>query len=282
MTATGAASITNATAATSGARLAGKIALVAGAGASAAGWSIGRASCVTLAREGASVVALDVDLAAAEDAAHQVELAGGSALPVQADVADPDAMQAAVDAALRRYGRIDILQANAGIGKVGGPEDISLEDWNRIQQVNVTSLLIATRLLAPLMRQQGGGAIVTVSSIAGIRYTGYPHLAYSVSKAAVIHFARMAAQQYAADGIRVNTVIPGLIDTPRVAQNVARMFDPNDLQAALAARDKQVPMGRMGTPWEVAKAVAFLASDDASYITGTELVVDGGLTGKYA
>ncbi|KAG1229639.1 hypothetical protein G6F62_014898 [Rhizopus arrhizus] len=92
----------------------------------------------------------------------------------------------------------------------------------------------------------------------------------------------MAAQQYAADGIRVNTVIPGLIDTPRVAQNVARMFDPDDLQAALAARDKQVPMGRMGTPWEVAKAVAFLASDDASYITGTELLVDGGLTGKYA
>jgi NAD(P)-dependent dehydrogenase (short-subunit alcohol dehydrogenase family) len=261
MTATDAATTTHATTATGNARLAGKIALVAGAGASAAGWSIGRASCV------------------AEDAAHQVELAGGSALAVQADVADPDAMQAAVDAALRRYGRIDILQANAGIGKVGGPEDISLDDWNRIQQVNVTSLLIATRLLAPLMRQQGGGAIVTVSSIAGIRYTGYPHLAYSVSKAAVIHFARMAAQQYAADGIRVNTVIPGLIDTPRVAQNVARMFDPNDLQAALAARDKQVPMGRMGTPWEVAKAVAFLASDDASYITGTELVVDGGLRG---
>ena len=148
--------------------------------------------------------------------------------------------------------------------------------------MNVTSLLIATRLLAPVMRQQGGGAIVTVSSIAGIRYTGYPHLAYSVSKAAVIHFARMAAQQYAADGIRVNTVIPGLIDTPRVAQNVARMFDPDDLKAALAARDRQVPMGRMGTPWEVARAVAFLASDDASYITGTELVVDGGLTGKYA
>ncbi|KAG0774373.1 hypothetical protein G6F22_014114 [Rhizopus arrhizus] len=258
------------------------IALVAGAGTSAAGWSIGRASCVTLARQGAAIVALDANLAAAEDAAHEVALAGGSALAVQADVADPDAMQAAVDAALRRYGRIDILQANAGIGKVGGPEEISLEDWDRIQQVNVTSLLIATRLLAPLMRKQGGGAIVTVSSIAGIRYTGYPHLAYSVSKAAVIHFARMAAQQYAADGIRVNTVIPGLIDTPRVAQNVARMFDPDDLQAALAARDKQVPMGRMGTPWEVAKAVAFLASDDASYITGTELLVDGGLTGKYA
>lgn len=262
-------------------RLAGKIALVAGAGSSGPGWSIGKASCVTLARQGAAIVALDADLAAAEDAAHEVEQAGGSALPVQADVTDPAAMQAAVDAALRRYGRIDVLQANAGIGKVGGPEDITLEEWDRIQQVNVTSLLIATRLLAPLMRDQGGGAIVTVSSVAGIRYTGYPHLAYSVSKAAVIHFARMAAQQYAADRIRVNTVIPGLIDTPRVARNVARMFDA-DARAASAARDRQVPLGRMGTPWEVANAVAFLASDEASYITGTELVVDGGLTGKYA
>ncbi|ASC65173.1 3-oxoacyl-ACP reductase [Achromobacter denitrificans] len=262
-------------------RLAGKVVLVAGAGSSAAGWSIGKASCVTMARQGAAIVALDSQLEAAEDAAHEVEKAGGSALPVQADVADPAAMQAAVDAALRRYGRIDVLQANAGIGKVGGPEDISLEDWDRIQQVNVSSLLIATRLLAPLMREQGGGAIVTVSSVAGIRYTGYPHLAYSVSKAAVIHFARMAAQQYAADRIRVNTVIPGLIDTPRVAKNVARMFDA-DARAASAARDRQVPMGRMGTPWEVANAVAFLASDEASYITGTELLVDGGLTGKYA
>ncbi|WP_258130517.1 SDR family NAD(P)-dependent oxidoreductase [Achromobacter anxifer] len=262
-------------------RLAGKIALVAGAGSSGPGWSIGKASCVTLARQGAAIVALDADLAAAEDAAHEVEQAGGSALPVQADVADPAAMQAALDAALRRYGRIDVLQANAGIGKVGGPEDITLQEWDRIQQVNVTSLLIATRLLAPLMRDQGGGAIVTVSSVAGIRYTGYPHLAYSVSKAAVIHFARMAAQQYAADRIRVNTVIPGLIDTPRVARNVARMFDAN-ARAASAARDRQVPIGRMGTPWEVANAVAFLASDEASYITGTELVVDGGLTGKYA
>lgn len=262
-------------------RLAGKVVLVAGAGSSAAGWSIGKASCVTMARQGAAIVALDSQREAAEDAAHEVEKAGGSALPVHADVADPAAMQAAVDAALRRYGRIDVLQANAGIGKVGGPEDISLEDWDRIQQVNVSSLLIATRLLAPLMREQGGGAIVTVSSVAGIRYTGYPHLAYSVSKAAVIHFARMAAQQYAADRIRVNTVIPGLIDTPRVAKNVARMFDA-DARAASAARDRQVPMGRMGTPWEVANAVAFLASDEASYITGTELLVDGGLTGKYA
>lgn len=264
-------------------RLAGKVVMVAGAGASAAGWSIGKASCVTLARQGARIVALDFNAESAADAVRAVEEAGGQAWAVQADVADADAMQAAIEAAEARYGRIDALQANAGIGKVGGPEDIDLADWRRIQAVNVESLLIASRLLAPRFRAQGGGSIVAVSSIAGIRYTGYPHLAYSVTKAAVIHFARMLAQQYAADGIRVNTVIPGLIDTPRVQANVAKMYaKEGDLAAAKAARDKQVPLGRMGTPWEVANAVAFLASDEASYITGTELVVDGGLTGKYA
>lgn len=264
-------------------RLAGKVVMVAGAGASAAGWSIGKASCVTLARQGARIVALDFQADAAADAVRAVEEAGGEAWAVQADVADADAMQAAIEAAEARFGRIDALQANAGIGKVGGPEDIDLDDWRRIQAVNVESLLIASRLLAPRFRAQGGGSIVAVSSIAGIRYTGYPHLAYSVTKAAVIHFARMLAQQYAADGIRVNTVIPGLIDTPRVQANVAKMYArEGDLAAAKAARDKQVPLGRMGTPWEVANAVAFLASDEASYITGTELVVDGGLTGKYA
>ncbi len=263
-------------------KLAGRIALVAGAGSSGPGWSIGKASCVTLACHGACIVALDRDLAAAEDAAHEVTLAGGQALPLCADVADEAAMRTAVETAMRHYGRIDILQTNAGIGKVGGPEDISVEDWERIQRVNVTSLLVATGLVVPVMRAQGGGAIVTVSSVAGIRYTGYPHLAYSVTKAAVIHFAKMAAQQYAADGIRVNTVIPGLIDTPRVRQTVGRMFDATDPTAASRKRDEQVPMRRMGTPWEVASAVAFLASDEASYITGTELVVDGGLTGKYS
>lgn len=263
-------------------RLAGKVALVAGAGACASGWSIGRASSVVLARQGAIIIALDNNLAAAEETAQEVEAVGGKVLPVHADVADPQAMQAAVEQAVKHYGRIDIFQANAGIGKVGGPEEIVLEEWDRAQRVNVTSLVIAMKLIAPIMRQQGGGAVVTVSSIAGLRYTGYPHMAYSVSKAAVIHFARMAAQQYAADGIRVNTVVPGLIDTPRIARSVAHQFHPSDLAAAKAARDRQVPMGRMGTAWEVANAVAFLASDDASYITGTELVVDGGLIGKYA
>jgi NAD(P)-dependent dehydrogenase (short-subunit alcohol dehydrogenase family) len=132
------------------------------------------------------------------------------------------------------------------------------------------------------MIQRGGGAIVTVSSVAGIRYVGYPHLAYSVTKAALIQFTRMIAQEYAAEGIRANTVIPGLIDTPRIKKNVSAAFSTHGNQAQLRdTRKHQVPMKRMGTAWEVANAIAFLASDDASYITGTELIVDGGLTGKF-
>lgn len=261
--------------------LAGKVALVAGGGSSGPGWSIGKACCATLARHGAIVCVLDSQLDAAQDALQAVQRLGGSGLALQADVSDPAAMEAAVQAIMQRHGRLDILQANAGIGKVGGPEDIELADWERIQKVNVDSLVIASRLVLPIMRAQGSGAIVAVSSVAGLRYLGYPHLAYNVTKAAVIQFARMIAQQYAAQGIRANTVVPGLIDTPRVRNNVARMFS-EDATEASAARDRQVPLGRMGTPWEVANAVAFLASDEASYITGTELVVDGGLIGKYA
>ncbi|GAB1577935.1 SDR family NAD(P)-dependent oxidoreductase [Bordetella petrii] len=263
-------------------RLGGKVALVAGGGSSGPGWSIGKACCATLARHGAIVCVLDASLDAARDALDAVQALGGQGMALQADVADAEAMQQAVQAVMQRHGRLDILQANAGIGKVGGPEEIAMADWERIQKVNVDSLLVASRLVLPIMREQGGGAIVAVSSVAGLRYLGYPHLAYNVTKAAVIHFARMIAQQYAAHGIRANTVVPGLIDTPRVRHTVARMFSADDFEQARAARDRQVPMGRMGTPWEVANAVAFLASDEAAYITGTELVVDGGLIGKYA
>jgi NAD(P)-dependent dehydrogenase (short-subunit alcohol dehydrogenase family) len=263
-------------------RLANKVALVAGGGSVGPGWSIGKACCATLARHGAIVCVLDAKLEAAQEALAVVHTLGAQGIALQADVSDPQAMAVAVTTIMATYGRIDILQANAGIGKVGGPEDITLADWERIQKVNVDSLLIASQLVLPIMVKQQSGSVVAVSSVAGLRYLGFPHLAYNVTKAAVIQFARMIAQQYAGQGIRANTVVPGLIDTPRVRHNVARMYAADDFEQAKAARDKQVPVGRMGTPWEVANAVAFLASDEASYITGTELVVDGGLIGKYA
>ena len=184
-------------------------------------------------------------------------------------------------AIMKDFGRIDILQINAGVGKVGGPEETSLEDWDRVQKINVESMLIASKLILPIMVKQGGGNVIGVSSVAGIRYLGFPHLAYNVTKAAVIHFIRMLAQQYATQGIRANTIVPGLIDTPRV-RRLATSSSADDVEKLRQARDKQVPMGRMGTPWEIATVATFLASSDAAYITGTEIVVDGGLIGKYS
>lgn len=263
-------------------RLKGRVALILGAGTSAPGISIGKASSIAMACAGASVAALDFNLAAAQEVEQDIKSFGAQAIAYQADVASFEAMQIAIDRVMRDFGRIDILQINAGIGRVGGAAETSLEDWDRIQKVNVESILIAAKLVAPIMVKQGSGSIIGVSSVAGMRYLGYPHLAYSVTKAAVTHFIKMLAQQYAGDGIRANTIVPGLIDTPRIQKNVAKVFDANaDMDNTRRARDRQVPMGRMGTPWEVASVATFLASDDASYITGTEIVVDGGLTGKF-
>jgi NAD(P)-dependent dehydrogenase (short-subunit alcohol dehydrogenase family) len=263
-------------------RLKGRVALILGAGTSAPGISIGKASSISMACAGAAVAALDFNVDTAQEVTQEILAFGGQAIAYQADVADIVAMQAAIERVMQDFGRIDILQINAGIGRVGGPAETSLEDWDRIQKVNVESILIAAKLVAPIMVKQGSGSIIGVSSVAGMRYLGYPHLAYSVTKAAVIHFIKMLAQQYAVDGIRANTIVPGLIDTPRIQKNVAKVFDANaDMDKTRRARDQQVPMGRMGTPWEIASVATFLASDDASYITGTEIVVDGGLTGKF-
>jgi NAD(P)-dependent dehydrogenase (short-subunit alcohol dehydrogenase family) len=266
----------------SGLRLDGSVALILGAGSSAPGMSIGKASSLAMARAGAKVAALDLSHDAATQTVDDITAEGGQARAYAADIANQTQMQAAIDAVMHDWGRIDILQINAGIGKVGGPKETSIEDWGRIQKVNLESILIVSQLVCPIMVQQGKGSIIGVSSVAGMRYIGYPHLAYSVTKAGVIHFIKMLAQQYAGQGIRANTIVPGLIDTPRIRKNVAKVFDADgDMDKTSAARDKQVPLGRMGTPWEVASVATFLASDNASYITGTEIVVDGGLTGKF-
>lgn len=263
-------------------KLQGRVALILGAGTSAPGVSIGKACSIAMARAGAKVAALDLKIEAAKETVSDIRAEGGEAIAYASDVANTDQMQSAIDAVMKDWGRIDILQINAGIGKVGGPEDTSVEDWERIQRVNVDSILIASKLVCPIMAKQGGGSIIGVSSVAGMRYLGYPHLAYSVTKAAVIHFIKMLAQQYASQGIRANTIVPGLIDTPRIQKNVSKVFDATgDMDKTRAARDRQVPMGRMGTPWEIASVATFLASDDSSYVTGTEIVVDGGLTGKF-
>ncbi len=260
--------------------LSGRVVFVAGGGSIGPGWSIGRAACVTYARQGARVCVVDRDATSAEETTVLIRAEGGEAETFVGDVAVDADVERLFAEARARFGVVDVLHHNVGIGKTGGPLETSAEDFDRIHAVNVRSLLLATQQVLPDMAARGRGAIIAISSVAGMRYVGYPHLAYSVTKAAVAQFMRMVAQQYAAQGIRANTVVPGLIDTPRVVNNVAKMFSEN-LEEARAARARQVPMGRMGTAWEVAHACAFLASDAAAYVTGTELVVDGGITGKF-
>lgn len=263
--------------------LTNRIIFVSGGGSAGPGWSIGRSSSVTYARLGAQVCVVDRDQASAEETTNIILAEGGLAATFIGDVSvETDVKRLFREAREHFGGPIDVLHHNVGIGKVGGPMETSAKDFDRIHNVNVRSLLLAAQEVLPDMVARGKGGIIAISSIAGMRYVGYPHLAYSVTKAAVTQFIRMLAQQYAANGIRANTVVPGLIDTPRIATTVAKMFSENSLDEARAARDRQVPLGHTGTAWDVAHACAFLASDAAGYITGTELVVDGGITGKYA
>ena len=261
--------------------LTGRVVFVAGGGSAGPGWSIGRAACVTYARQGARVCVADRDAASAEETTALIHAEGGDAVTLVGDVALEDDVQRLFAQARERFGAIDVLHHNVGVGKTGGPLETSAEDLDRIHAVNVRSLLLTSQQVLPGMVERGRGSIIAISSVAGMRYIGYPHLAYSVTKAAVMQFTRMVAQQYAPHGIRANTVVPGLIDTPRIATTVAKMFSDTSLDEARAARALQVPMGRMGTAWEVAHACSFLASDAAAYVTGTELVVDGGITGKF-
>lgn len=262
-------------------RMDGRTAFVAGGGSAGPGWSIGRASSVTYARLGARVCVADRDAASAEETARLIREEGGEAVALVGDAAIELDVERLFAEARQAFGPIDILHYNVGIGKTGGPMETSAADMARIHAANVGGLLLATQAVLPQMKERGRGAIVAISSIAAHRYLGYPHLAYGVTKAAVEQFIRLVALEHAPFGIRANTVVPGLIDTPRIANTVAKMYSADDLDEAREARARQVPNGRMGTAWDVAHACAFLASDAAAYITGTELLVDGGITGKF-
>jgi NAD(P)-dependent dehydrogenase (short-subunit alcohol dehydrogenase family) len=266
------------------ARLQDKIALVVGAGSSGPGWGNGKATAITFAREGAKVVCADVNLDAAKETAALINAESGEAFAVRADVAKASEIEAMVAAAVRQYGRIDVLDYNVGIAEAGGIVDIAEADWDRVFAVNLKGAMLTMKHVLPLMERQGGGAIVLISSIAGIRYTGVDYPTYYASKAALNHLMRATAAQYAAKNIRVNAVLPGLMKTPMVehSPSLAAAYGKGDVEAMWTARAAQVPMKRMGDAWDVANAALFLACDESRYVTGIELIVDGGVTLKYA
>ena len=257
--------------------LAGKVALVTGCGSDGEGWGNGKAISVLFARQGARLFGLDLREAAAAETARLVRAEGGEAEIRACDVTDGAQLRAAVDACLARFGRLDVLVNNVGRSEPGGPVELSEETWNAQIAVNLDSAFLACKAVLPVMERQGAGSIVNIASVAGIRYIGKPQVAYAAAKAAMIQMSKTTAVLYAPKNIRLNCVVPGLMHTPLVTRLADKYF-AGDLAGFVAHRNAQVPMGRMGDAWDVAHAALFLASDEARYITGTEIVVDGGFT----
>jgi NAD(P)-dependent dehydrogenase (short-subunit alcohol dehydrogenase family) len=261
-------------------RLRNKTAIVFGAGSVGPGWGNGKATAAVLARNGAHVVCVDIDLTAAEETAGIILGEGGRASAHACDVTDSKAVAELVAGVVATHGQIDVLHNNVGYATMGGPVELDEAAWQRTFDFNVKSCFLTCKHALPHMLAQKSGSIVNISSIAAIRYTGYPYIAYYAAKAAVNNFTMGLALQYARDGIRVNAIMPGLMNTPLIFQQISGQYA--DAAEMVAARDAACPTGRMGTAWDVANAVLFLASDEAAYITGVCLPVDGGLTCRVA
>jgi NAD(P)-dependent dehydrogenase (short-subunit alcohol dehydrogenase family) len=263
-----------------GNRLQGKTAVVIGAGqapGATAAIGNGRATAILFAREGAKVLAVDRNLDSAEETAALIRAEGGEAQAQTADVTDEAAVQAAIRSCIDRWERIDILHNNVGISVEGGDApitEITTEAFDLIVAVNLRSIVYACKHALPFMREQGGGSIVNISSMAA--WNTYPWVTYKATKSAMIAMTKQVAIQNAAFGIRANVILPGLMDTPMAVDRRADAFGRPREEIA-AERDAKVPLGgRMGTGWDVAHAALFLASDEAGFITGVALPVDGG------
>ncbi|MBI3504704.1 MAG: SDR family oxidoreductase [Proteobacteria bacterium] len=266
-------------------RLEGKVALVTGAGSSGPGWGNGKATAVLYAREGARVLCVDMRREAAEETAAIIASEGGTAIARAADVSVTADVAATVDACVAAWGRLDVLHNNVGIVALGGPEELAEADWDRVVRVNLKSMFLTCKYALPVFvgqhaREGRGGTIVNIASIAGIRYLGVPYIAYSTTKGAVVPFTQSVALQYASKGIRANCILPGLMNTPMIVEPLKGAYGGGDVDKMIAVRDALCPTGKMGDAWDVAHASLFLASDDARYITGVALPVDGGVTLK--
>ena len=261
-----------------GDRLKDKVAIVTGAGSIGPGWGNGKATAVLFAREGAKVFAVDINLAAVEETKGIVDQEGGACTCHKADVSKSEQVRALVERCMETYGRVDILHNNVGILDVGGPVETSEESWDHVNAVNLKSMFLTCKYVLPHMERQGGGVIVNVSSIVSIRWLGVPYVSYSATKGAINQLTQSVAMQYAKKNIRANAILPGFMNTPMVAKSLAGTYSGGDVEKMIEIRNNLCPTGKMGDAWDVAFAALFLASDEAKYITGAQLVVDGGLT----
>jgi NAD(P)-dependent dehydrogenase (short-subunit alcohol dehydrogenase family) len=259
-------------------RLEGKVVFVTGAGAAGPGWGNGRAIAVRFAQEGARVFGVDRALQAMDETRARILAAGGEFEGVSCDVTDSGAVADVVAQCVARFGRIDVLVNNVGGSAKGGPEEMSEEVWDTQIDHNLKSVFLTCKYVLPLMVAQGAGAIVNLSSTSGMRWTGSAQIAYAATKAAVIQFSRVLAVQYADRGVRVNTVVPGQLHTPMVETRLAGQRAGGDVHALLAQRQARIPLPFMGDGRDTAAAALYLASDEARFVTGTEIVVDGGMS----
>jgi NAD(P)-dependent dehydrogenase (short-subunit alcohol dehydrogenase family) len=259
-------------------RLADKVAMVVGAGQSPGeNFGNGRATAVLFAREGARVLAVDRDLASAQETVDLIRKDGGQAEAFQADVTVEESLRNAVAACVARWGRLDVLHNNVGISVAGGdasPTEITEDAFDRVMTVNLRGVVMACKHALPVMRAQKSGVIINISSLAAL--DNYPWVTYKASKAGMIAYTKQLAIQNAEYGIRANAILPGLMDTPMAVDTRARTW--NKPRAEIAAeRDAKVPLRRqMGSAWDVAYAALYLASDEAGFVTGAALPVDGG------
>jgi len=259
-------------------RLQDKVALIMGAGSVGPGWGNGRAIAVRFAQEGAKLFATDISLDNLKETVERVNAVDGSIQTVGCDVTEHQQIEAAVAACLQAYGRIDVLVNNVGGSAAGGPVEMSEEVWDSQVDRNLKSVFLACKHVLPIMQQQGSGAIINIASTSGIRWTGSAQVAYAATKAGVIQLSRVVAVQYAPDNIRVNTIIPGQLHTPMVETRLAGQRAGGDVQSLLAQRQARIPLPFMGDGIDTANAAVFLASDEARFVTGTELIVDGGMS----
>jgi len=259
-------------------RLEGKVAVISGAGSVGPGWGNGRATAVRFAEEGARIFAVDRDAERLRETVDGVKKAGGAITIHLCDVTKGSDVAAMVEACLKAYGRIDVLVNNIGGSAAGGPVEMSEETWNAQVDFNLKSVFLGCKHVIPVMEKQGGGAIVNIASTSGIRFTGNAQVGYAATKAGVIQLSRVVAVQYGPKGIRVNTVVPGQLHTPMVEARLARQRAGGDVTELLKQRQKRIPLGIEGDGRDTANAVLFLASDEARFVTGTEIVVDGGMT----
>lgn len=266
--------------------LKGKVAFVTGAGSIAEGWGNGRATAVLLARQGAKVYGVDVNEQALIGTAAIMEQEGHKGWAGRAcDMTASEQVKAAVDDCMARFGRIDILVNNIGGSAPGDPVSMAEEVWDAQMDLNLKTTFLGCKHVLPVMERQfeaggKGGAIVNLSSIAHMTHQvgGRVNVAYAAAKAGLGAFSRSTAIAYVKKGIRVNTVVVGVMDTPLVSARLVKQLGAADAQELIAKRNAAIPMGYMGDAWDVANAVLFLASDEARYITATQLVVDGGVT----